>query len=343
MNRLEIGSPQELQSFHEPHRFMASVTFRQIRYFVAVAETGKLSAAASMVGISPSAVTEASVERTAASGMNLFERHPRGLTLTYVGHRLLAHCRNILSAVESAGYAMTRPINDISGTIQLAVTITINGYFLAPLLARFHQRFPAIEVFIQEVKRSDIEAGLVSGKYELRLMLVSYLSRHTNLVSHTLVRSMRRLWLPPKHPLLDAEIITLADVARQPYIQLLIDDAETSTHSYWRAHKLEPNIVVRTESVEAVRGLIAFRNGVTILSDMMYRPWSLEGDRIEVREVAANIPTMNIGIAQKSSALRPKRSSNSAGSNARVAASEAVAICRPNASDPVCRCLAHAL
>ena len=297
MNRLETGGAHELQSLHGPHRFMASVTFRQIRYFVAVAETGKISTAAAMVGISPSAVTEAIGELTAASGMKLFERHPRGLTLTYEGHRLLAHCRNILSAVESAGYAITRPINDISGSIQLAVTITISGYFLAPLLARFHQRFPAIEVFIQEVKRSDIEAGLVSGKYELGLMLVSNLSRHTNLVSHTLVRSMRRLWLPPKHPLLDAEIITLADVARQPYIQLLIDDAETSTHSYWRAHKLEPNIIVRTESVEAVRGLIAFRNGVTILSDMMYRPWSLEGDQIEVREVAANIPTMDAGIA----------------------------------------------
>jgi DNA-binding transcriptional LysR family regulator len=295
MNKLEAGAAHEL-SLHGPHRFMASVTFRQIRYFVAVAETGKISTAASMVGISPSAVTEAIGELTAVSGMKLFDRHPRGLSLTYEGHRLLAHCRNILSAVEGAGYAMVRPNSDISGAITLAVTITISGYFLPPLLARFHQRFPAIEVTIEEAKRSDIEAGLASGLYQLGLMLVSNLSPRTDLVSNTLVRSMRRLWLPPKHPLLDADVITLADVARQPYIQLMIDDAEASTHTYWRAHKLEPNIVARTESVEAVRGLVAFRKGVTILSDMMYRPWSLEGDRIEVRDVAANIPTMNTGL-----------------------------------------------
>jgi len=297
MNKLEAGAAHDLQSLHGPHKFMASVTFRQIRYFVAVAETGKISTAASMVGISPSAVTEAIGELTVVSGMKLFERHPRGLALTYEGHRLLAHCRNILSAVESAGYAMTRPNSDIAGKISLAVTITISGYFLPPLLARFQQRFPAIEVSIQEANRSAIEAGLVSGRYQLGLMLVSNLSTRTDLVSHTLVRSTRRLWLPPKHPLLDVDVITLADVARLPYIQLMIDDAETSTHSYWRAHKLEPNIVARTESVEAVRGLVAFRNGVTILSDMMYRPWSLEGDRIEVREVAANIPTLNTGLA----------------------------------------------
>ena len=107
---------------------------------------------------------------------------------------------------------------------------------------------------------------------------------------------MRRLWLPPKHPLLSQEIVTLADVAAQPYIQLVIDDAEFTTGAYWRAHNLQPNIIIRTESVEAIRSLIAHRQGVTILSDMMYRPWSLEGSRIEVREVAANIPTMNTGL-----------------------------------------------
>jgi molybdate transport repressor ModE-like protein len=75
---------------------MASVTFRQIRYLIAIAEAGKISAAASMVGISPAAVTEAINELTAVSGMKLFDRRPRGLSLTYEGHRLLAQCRNIL-------------------------------------------------------------------------------------------------------------------------------------------------------------------------------------------------------------------------------------------------------
>jgi DNA-binding transcriptional LysR family regulator len=78
---------------------------------------------------------------------------------------------------------------------------------------------------------------------------------------------MRRLWLPPKHPLLNRDVITLAGPL--PYIQLVIDDAELTTGAYWRAHNLQPNIVIRTESVEAIRSLIAHRRGVTILSDMI--------------------------------------------------------------------------
>jgi DNA-binding transcriptional LysR family regulator len=71
-----------------------------------------------MIGISPSAVAGAINKLTAVSGMKLFDRHPRGPSLTYEGHRLLEHCRNILSAVEGAGYAMTRPINDITESVE---------------------------------------------------------------------------------------------------------------------------------------------------------------------------------------------------------------------------------
>jgi DNA-binding transcriptional LysR family regulator len=157
--------------------------------------------------------------------------------------------------------------------------------------------FPKVKVRVSERSRDVVEAGLVDGRFDLAVMLVSNLRSVDRLTSLTLVHSRRRLWLPPTHNLLEKEAISLADVAREPYVQLLIDEAAKTTSTYWSAHRVKPNVVFRTESVEAVRSLIASGNGVTILSDMVYRPWSLEGDRIEVREVAATIPTMNVGIA----------------------------------------------
>ena len=272
------------------------MTFRQIRYFIAVAEAGRVTAAAAMLGISPSAITEAVAELEALAGTKLYTRHSRGLALTSEGRRFLAHSRNILSSVKDASYAIASRDNKLEGSLTLGTTITVAGYFLAPLISRFGAMFPNIDVRIVEAKRPDLEAGLLSGTFDIALMLVSNLAHRHGLLSHTLVHSIRRLWLPPKHRLLDLAVVTLQDVAREPYIQLLIDDAEFTTSSYWRAHDLQPAIVVRTESVEAVRSLVAFGRGVTILSDMMYRPWSLEGDRIEVREIAADIPTMNTGV-----------------------------------------------
>ncbi|MOA63182.1 LysR substrate binding domain protein [compost metagenome] len=53
---------------------------------------------------------------------------------------------------------------------------------------------------------------------------------------------------------------------------------------------------MRTSSIEALRGLVAHGFGVTILSDMLYRAWSLEGRKIEARPLADAIPTMELGL-----------------------------------------------
>jgi DNA-binding transcriptional LysR family regulator len=272
------------------------VTLRQIRYFIAVAETGKIAAASTMVGISPSVITGAIAELEQLSGVTLFDRHPRGLQPTYEGLRFLSHARNILSAIQGASAAIVRPDSELYGTVTLAATITVMSYFLAPLVAKFQRVFPNIAVSITEAPREKIEAGLISGEYDVAIMLSSNLANKDHLLIQALVHSKRRLWLPSGHALLQNEVVTLTDVSSLPYIQLLIDDAEASTAEYWERHGLAPQIVIRTESVEAIRGLIANRHGVTILSDMMYRPWSLEGDRIEVCDLAADIPMLTTGV-----------------------------------------------
>ena len=45
--------------------------------------------------------------------------------------------------------------------------------------------------------------------------------------------------------------------------------------------------------------MVAAGMGVTILSDMVYRPWSLEGQRLETRILEEEIPSMDIGLAWK--------------------------------------------
>ena len=65
----------------------------------------------------------------------------------------------------------------------------------------------------------------------------------------------------------------------------------------WGSAGLRPDPIFVTSSVEAVRSMVADGMGITILSDMVYRPWSLEGQRIELRNIVADIPTMDVGLA----------------------------------------------
>ncbi|MGL6384464.1 LysR family transcriptional regulator [Aeromonas caviae] len=81
-------------------------TFRQIRYFVAVADSFSVSRAAAELHISQSAVTSAIRELETELGAALFERNPRGVSLTTQGHQFLLHARRILSAMTEAGQSL---------------------------------------------------------------------------------------------------------------------------------------------------------------------------------------------------------------------------------------------
>ena len=70
-----------------------ALSLRQINYFIATAEAGKLSLAASQLGVSQSAVTEAIKALEHETGVELLRRHAKGIELTFEGNQFLRHAR----------------------------------------------------------------------------------------------------------------------------------------------------------------------------------------------------------------------------------------------------------
>jgi len=274
-----------------------AITLRQIRYFIATADRGQVSQAATEVNVAQSAITTAIQQLEADLGVSLFTRHNAGLALTLEGTRFLQHARTIMAAVNAAETAPLSTLSTMSGSVKVGVSYTVAGYFLPRHYARFARTYPNIEVEIFEMSRQDIESGLNKGSLDLAVMLVSNIQDSENLSHETLLRSHRRLWLPVEHALLRSSTIRLSDIVSLPYIMLTVDEASRTAERYWQKFDLKPNIVFNTSSVEAVRSMVADGLGITILSDMVYRPWSLEGQRIELRSIGDDIPTMDVGLA----------------------------------------------
>ena len=129
------------------------------------------------------------------------------------------------------------------------------------------------------------------------VLLTSNIVDQEGLEYETLRQSRRRLWLVARHPLLAQPNVTFADVAREPYIMLTVDEASNTAQRYWNQTAYRPNRILRTSSVEAARSFVAGGMGVTILSDMVYPPWTLDGRRVEVIALADKVPTMDVGPA----------------------------------------------
>jgi DNA-binding transcriptional LysR family regulator len=273
------------------------LTFRQVTYFVAIAEAGSVSRAATRLNISQSTITESLRSLEAQTGATLFDRSSKGVTLTYQGHQFLRHSRLILATVADAGRILKAGPDDVSGTLHLGVTSLVSGYFLADLLARFRRIFPNVSVNVVEEDRPDVEHLLVTGELDVALMLVSNMENHGALQFEALVRSRNRIWLPAGHSLLTRDRVELAALSEEPLIGLSIDEMPQSIAALWPSTRLRPTFALTTASVEAVRSLVATGAGWAIMPDMTYRPWSPEGDRIEARPIQGAETTVDVGIA----------------------------------------------
>ncbi len=277
-------------------------TLRQLQFFVAAAEAGSVSGAGRALSISQSSVTEAIRGLEADLGVHLFDRQARGILLTHKGSAFLRHARKIMAEVAAARTAFQDEAEATTGRLSLGVTSLVAGYVLSDVLARYRRAHPQVTLNVIEDNGDYLQHLLIGGELDVAVLLTSSVKDRLALNVETLLVSPYRLWLPLGHPLAQQESITLEELAGQPLIQLMVDEIEESTRRLTAALPVKPEIAFRTRSVEAVRSLVATGAGLAILPSLVYRPWSLEGDRIEIRDVSGDLPTVQVGLAWRKGA-----------------------------------------
>lgn len=272
-----------------------AISLRQIRYFVSTAELGQITKASLALNISQSAITMAIKDLEAEIGTALLDRLPQGVGLTPAGRQFLSHAYGILAKVDEAT-SVNMPVNGVTGSISVATTYTVMGYFLPNHIEKLKRSFPKLDIKLSELNREAIEEGLLSNRFDIAVLLTSNV-QNPDIRKETLLGSRRRLWVAAGHRLLHLDSVGLKEVAEEPYVMLTVDEAAVTAGRYWGETTFQPSIVLRTFSVEAVRSMAANGQGVAILSDMVRRPWSLESKRIETIDLRESIPPMDIGLA----------------------------------------------
>ncbi|MCU0920465.1 MAG: LysR family transcriptional regulator [Burkholderiaceae bacterium] len=283
------------------------VTLRQFRYFIAVAESGSVAAASRMLSIAQSALTKSLLELEAELGSELFERSSKGMALTAPGHRFLASARKVIGSVADAMRLHAgEAASGLSGVLTLGVTSLVAGYYLSELFSRFRRNCPGVEVFVTEDAPRFLEHLLINGEIDVAIMVSNALSEPQAMVCETLARSPNRVWLPANHPLTALDQITLADCAECDLIVLEADRIDELMKAVWARHQLKPRIILRTASLEAVRSLVGAGAGIAVLPDILYRPWTLDAEHVEVRPLRDEIPTVDVGLVwRRGSGLKP--------------------------------------
>jgi DNA-binding transcriptional LysR family regulator len=122
------------------------VTLTQLNAFVLVARLGSVRAAASALGVSESAVSQALTALRQDLGDQLISRSQSGMTLTPGGSRLLATASQIV-VLGAEAYAAVRAAQGAPEQLRIIATATFAEFVAAPLMEAFTRRFAgAVEV-----------------------------------------------------------------------------------------------------------------------------------------------------------------------------------------------------
>lgn len=275
---------------------MNHVTLRQFRYFVAVAESSSVAAAARMLNIAQSAITKSVQELEDSLGVTLFERSSRGMLLTPDGHRFLSSSRKVLSSVAEATRLHRVQPQALSGPLAVGVTSLVAGYYLSELLSRFRRSCPAVQLQVVEEAPPFLEHLLINGELDVAIMVSNALGEPQALASETLTRSANRVWIAANHPLGAQDEVTLAQAAQHDLVVLEADRIDDLMRAVWSRYQLKPRALLKTSSLEAVRSLVGVGAGIAVLPDFLYRPWTLDAEHVEVRALRDAVPTVDVGL-----------------------------------------------
>lgn len=143
------------------------MTLDQLRIFVAVAERQHMTRAAEVLNISQSAISSAIATLEARHDIKLFDRVGRGIALTEPGKALLIEARAVIEKVADTDLMLAEYGGLRRGTLRIAASQTVGGYWLPALLLRFRTLHPELSVAL-EIGNSETVAGwILSGETEL--------------------------------------------------------------------------------------------------------------------------------------------------------------------------------
>lgn len=185
------------------------VDLRLVRYFLVMAEELHFTAAARRLYVSQPALSNQIRRLEAQLGSQLFDRSPRGVTLTAAGDAFLPHARGALEAIRS-GVADATAAAQRDQVLRIDVLQT-NLATPRAVLARLRDRLPSFRLEITSRGTHDQQQRLLAG--ELDLALCGSTARCPDGVMQRIIRrEALGVALPASHPLASAEAVAVREL-----------------------------------------------------------------------------------------------------------------------------------
>ena len=269
---------------------------RRLRYFVAVAEELSFSRAAQRLRMAQPPLSNQIKQLEEELGVLLFERTSRGVRMTGAGELLLEEARRIFVQVDQTVRVVQRVGYGEVGRLTLGFVPSSSNEVLPPILQRFSERFPGIELFLQEMRPDLIVRRLHDKQIDVGFLYLPLEDKSLNV--ERVSREPLVLALPETHPLASEPQVELQAVAKEPFVlparYQLMPGLYGQVTEACRQAGFVPNAVQKDVwLMQTIVGLVAGSIGVALVPASLQ---NLSRKGVVYKSVHGLSPTVELGV-----------------------------------------------
>ena len=244
---------------------------REMKSLIALSECGSIREASLRCNLSPAAIHKHLKTLESEFGVPIYGKKNGRLILTEAGQVLLPFVREILLRYGAAFVAVEEWKGAKRGSVRIGAGPAFSSYLLPSLLKRFRRRFPKVDVFIETGDSDHLMNQVLTGALDLAFDLASAALQDESLEQVAVweseagfVSGLQKL--PPY-----CQLKTLQSI---PFILFQEESPMGSiVRNYLNTLNFHPNVVMRSDSAEAIKAMIRAGMGISVLF-----LWNIDSD-----------------------------------------------------------------
>ena len=242
---------------------------RQLEYFVAVVEEANFTRAAERLHVSQSGVSAQIRQLERELGQSLLDRSERVVRLTAAGAAILPLVKAALAAVAATRATADELTGLVRGRLAVGMVTACTIVTLFDVLADFHERYPGIEIALNEDSSDRLVEGVRSGRFDVAL-LGTAVDLPAGIESQMVADERLVAAVPLGNALDGQQSIALASLANYPLVTLPSGaGVRAAFDTACTAAGVQVRVAFEASAPDTVAGLSERGLGVAILSETM--------------------------------------------------------------------------
>ena len=241
------------------------MTFTQLEIFTLIAELKSFTATAEKLGISQSAVSHALKSLEQQWGINLISRSQSDIELTTTGQQLLTHVKELLSISDTLEKEVAAIHGLNEGTLRIGSFGASSSIYLLPeILETFRQRYPKIEIYIDEGEDKEVAQWLLERRIEVGFLIMP----DERFDTFPLIEDRFVALIPNSYSLAQQLYIDPAQLENCPFIMTMAG-SRYQVELILKSFNVKPDIKFYVSQILSIVSMVHNQLGISIVSDMV--------------------------------------------------------------------------